>query len=368
MDSRKRAVAIILIVLVIALAVWKHLSEVQERKRAAENAQMKVKKPAAEQAPAKESVKPVEPSEKAGEQPAVAQPGIETALAPPQVPPAVLPAAAGAPCRPDAPAIAKRRSVRAPEGMVYVAGGPFLMGNSSDLQTADDAPAHRVCINGFYIDKYEVTNAQFKKFVDATGYVTDEERNADSTDAATWRHPYGPDSNADDMADYPVVCVTWNDANAFARWADKRLPTEAEWEKAARGPDGRIFPWGNTNATDATANVADKTISVKWGNASINDAHKTAAPVGSFPKGKSVYGAEDMAGNVWEWCADWWGSGYYKNSPPNNPTGPNTGEFKTIRGGSWFYNLDGARTTQRMYFRPEGSSAAIGFRCVADAR
>ncbi len=238
------------------------------------------------------------------------------------------------------------------------------MGSPPVLGYADESPSRQVCLNGFYIDKNEVTNAQFKKFVDATGYVTEAEK---SSNARTWRHPNGPESNADNMANYPVVCVSWNDANAYARWAGKRLPTEAEWEKTARGTDGRIYPWGNASPTAALVNVADKSADLKWSNTSLDDTHKTAAPVGSFPGGKSVYGANDMAGNVSEWCYDWWNKDYYKTGPLQNPFGPQTGEFRVVRGGSWFSGAEAARTAQRMYMRPESSSAAIGFRCVKDA-
>jgi len=285
----------------------------------------------------------------------------------PEIARAIAPVA-GQPCSPDTPAVAKQRSAAAPAGMVYVPGGIFTMGVSTGAQGSDDMPAHNVCLSGFYIDRFEVTNAQFKEFVDATGYVTDAEKQGASESVRTWRHPYGPDSNFETMLDHPAICVSWNDANAYAGWIGKRLPTEAEWEKAARGTDGRIFPWGNTTPAGSIANVADKSFSAKWSAAGMDDSHKTAAPVGSFPTGKSVYGAEDMAGNVWEWCSDWWDSKYYMQSPPNNPVGPATGEYRIIRGGSWYYHLDGAKTTQRMYFRPDGSSAAIGFRCVLEVK
>ncbi|MBI5117120.1 formylglycine-generating enzyme family protein [Candidatus Poribacteria bacterium] len=285
----------------------------------------------------------------------------EPLAAPPAPPPST------GQCAVDAPQVIQARMAAAPEGMVYVAAGPFTMGNTPEAGQPDESPVHGVCLRGFYIDKYEVTNEQFKKFVDATGYITDAEMAASSNASLpTWKHPYGADSNADNMSNYPVACVSWNDANAYALWAGKRLPTESEWEKAARGTDGRVYPWGNAEPTIALANVADSSAGLMWSNASLSDNQKKAAPVGSFAGGRSVYAVEDMAGNVWEWCFDWWGKDYYKVSPPTGPTGPETGEFKVIRGGSWFYSADGARTSRRMYFRPVGSSADIGFRCVKD--
>jgi formylglycine-generating enzyme required for sulfatase activity len=127
-----------------------------------------------------------------------------------------------------------------------------------------------------------------------------------------------------------------------------------------------VYPWGNESLTGTNANIADKTAALRWSDKSIVDNHKMTAPVGSFPDGTSVYGVEDAAGNVWEWCYDWWDNNYYTVSPGQNPTGPETGEFKVIRGGSWFYTSNGARTAHRMYFRPGGISEAIGFRCAKD--
>jgi formylglycine-generating enzyme required for sulfatase activity len=369
MDPKKRAVAISLIVLVILFAVWVSRSGIQTDKERLERVAMQDSgeegKPSTviEHEPAKQI-----PEETPGpvEERVTPQKVVETAQA--EAPAPTPPVSSGGPCAADSPAVAKKRAAAAPEGMVYIPGGAFTMGASGDRQNADDGPAHKVCVNGFYMDKLEVTNAQFQKFVEATGYVTDAEKHADAADSRTWRHPNGADSDADDMLNYPVVCVSWNDANAYALWADKRLPTEAEWEKAARGTDGRIFPWGNKSPADSTLNTADKSASFKWSSSSLDDKYKGVAPVGSFPAGKSVYGAEDMSGNVWEWCWDWWDPGYYKVSSASNPVGPASGEYRVIRGGSWYYHLDGARTTQRMYFRPEGFSAAIGFRCVADVK
>jgi formylglycine-generating enzyme required for sulfatase activity len=271
-------------------------------------------------------------------------------------------------CTTESKASAKKRRRATPAGMVYVPGGAFVMGSPPNVGHDDESPAHEVCLNGFYIDTYEVTNARFKEFVEATGYVTDLEKDPASALGRSWHHPYGPNSSsADDMPDHPVVCVSWNDAQTYAAWAGKRLPTEAEWEKAARGTDARVYPWGNTAPTAELSNIADKSAGLKWSEASLDDTHKQAAPAGAFPAGTSAYGADDMGGNVWEWCRDWWASDYYANSPAKNPLGPQTGDFKVIRGGSWFYSSEGTRAAHRMYFRPEGAGAAIGFRCVKNA-
>jgi len=271
-------------------------------------------------------------------------------------------------CKAESRRVAKKRRSAAPDGMVYVPGGIFVMGSAPQVGHDDESPARKVCLTGFYISRHEVTNAQFKKFVDATGYLTEAERKPGSEAGRTWRHPYGPGSSAEDMPNYPVICVSWNDANAYANWAGMRLPTEAEWEKAARGTDGRIYPWGNELAAGAmNMNIADKNSTLLWRNVAFDDGYKEIAPVGSFPGGKSVYDAEDMAGNVREWCLDWWDSEYYSTGPTNNPTGPEAGEFRVVRGGSWFVNAFGARTTHRQHHKPAGYGAATGFRCVKEA-
>jgi formylglycine-generating enzyme required for sulfatase activity len=243
-------------------------------------------------------------------------------------------------CKTDSRKSAKKRGQAAPEGMVYVPGGAFVMGSAPNVGHDDESPAREVCLNGFYIDKNEVTNAQFKQFVDATGYVTDLEKDPSFALGRSWRRPHGSELTAESIPDHPVVCVSWSDASIYARWAGKRLPTEAEWEKAARGTKAQVYPWGNTAPTGELSNIADKSAGLKWSDSSLDDNYQHTAPVGSFPSGKSDYGAFDMAGNVWEWCLDWWGSDYY---------------------------ADRAKTAYRMYFRPHGASADIGFRCVRDA-
>jgi len=233
--------------------------------------------------------------------------------------------------------------------MVLVPAGEFLMG-TSDAQIealakdtgwprdqcgdADEQPQHKVYLDAFYIDKTEVTNAEYKRFVDATGHRAPDH----------WTNGQIPAG----LENHPVVNVSWEDAAAYAQWAGKRLPTEAEWEKAARGTDGRLFPWGN-NA---------------WGLANTRESGPhTTTPVGSYPDYASPYGCLDMAGNVWEWCADWYDSGYYGRSPARNPKGPDSGSYRVLRGGSWYGSRAGARAAIRLGVYPGDRYVSVGFRC-----
>ncbi|MCF8719753.1 formylglycine-generating enzyme family protein [Nitrospina gracilis] len=231
-------------------------------------------------------------------------------------------------------------------GMVHVPAGPFTMGSSEeDIQWAaktffsesleyyrDETPAYTVQMAAFEIDQHEVTNAEYRKYLEATNrpapkYLDNEKFNAPNQ---------------------PVAGVTWQEANDYCAWTGKRLPTEAEWEKAARGVDGRFYPWGNDpDPTRANAR-------------GMKDGHRYPAPVGTFPKGASPYGALDMAGNVWEWTADW-----YRPYPGNlvkNDLYGNT--FRVMRGGSWFSNMDLARSTVRGKLTPDQRQNYIGFRCA----
>lgn len=233
--------------------------------------------------------------------------------------------------------------------MVLVPAGEFIMGTSnSQLQKivqgrrdakalkeifAHEQPQHSVYLDSFYIDKYEVTNRQFKSFVDATGYVTDAEKQGwgyswDGSnewlrpEGTSWRAPHGKGSSIRRKDNHPVVQVSYNDALAYLKWAGKRLPTEAEWEKAARGIDGRLYPWGNS-----------------WDPTRLNSwekgPHRTT-PVGGYPKGVSPYGAYDMLGNVWEWVHDWYHPTYYRTPGEwSNPTGPAEGQHRVLRGACW---------------------------------
>jgi serine/threonine-protein kinase len=262
-----------------------------------------------------------------------------------------------------------------PDGMiqVYVPAGEFLMG--WDGTGVDDAemPQHRVYLDAFWIDRTEVTNAMFRRFVAATSYTTWAERSGIGAvggheidqPGANWQHPTGPNSDLARRENHPVVQVSWEDAMAYCAWASRRLPTEAEWEKAARGTDGRVFPWGNDLPTADRANGADRR---------IDDGYAETAPVGSYPAGASPYGVLDMAGNVTEWVSDWWDVSYYAHSPVRNPTGPTTGATMpgwdgpthVTRGGSFIKFVGGVyslRTTQRWPASGE-TYYAQGFRCA----
>ncbi len=223
--------------------------------------------------------------------------------------------------------------------MVMVPAGPFTMG--TDSGDAEDAPARSVDLPAFEIDKFEVTNDDFGMFVDATGYQTD----AEGSGGQSWR------KYAEGKGNHPVVKTTWNDAVAFCEWAGKRLPTEEEWEKAARGDDGRAYPWGN-DFDASNANVKDTGL-------------RNTTASGSFPGGASPYGAEDMGGNVWEWTATW-----FKAYPGGADTNPYYGErFRVTRGGAWFEEAPQVTVFNRNAADPEiTANDDLGFRCVRDAQ
>lgn len=221
--------------------------------------------------------------------------------------------------------------------MVFVPAGAFTMG--SDILPAE-RPIHVVTLNAFWLDRYEVTNALYRKCV-ATGACQPPE--ATSTDR-------GNDYNDPAQSDFPIAQVTWAEAEQYCQWAGKRLPSEAEWEKAARGTDARIYPWGNT---------FDPALL----NSAFNTNLKTTA-VGSFPTGASPCGAMDMAGNVWEWVADWYDDHYYAQSLPDNPTGPITGTQKVARGGGYGGTDAVMRTSERRPLYPDDYGGYLGFRCA----
>jgi sulfatase modifying factor 1 len=296
---------------------------------------------------------------------------------------------------------------QAPEGMVWIPAGDFAMG-SDDESMSDARPVHRVTLDGFWMDRTEVTNRQFERFVRETGYVTVAEQAPDpkafpgapkellvpgslvfsppvgrvSLDdhlawwryvpGANWKHPSGPDSSIRGLEDHPVVQVCWDDAVAYARWAGKRLPTEAEWEYAARGGlEGKRYCWGDDLMEGKTWRVNNWQGLFPNENL-VEDGFAGTAPTGSFAT--NGYGLSDMAGNVWEWCADWYQPNY-DPTPARNPTGPDSSHDpaepgipkRVQRGGSFLCSdlycvryLPGARGKGAT----DSGASHVGFRCV----
>ena len=247
---------------------------------------------------------------------------------------------------------------------VYVAAGSFKMGDNFGDGLPRERPVHAVDVDAFYIAKYETTNGQWRKFRDDPGY----------DDVKYWPNgkvvpkdqvPYWTQANnhgggTPNSDDFPVLGVNWDSATAYCNWVSAktgkkyRLPTEAEWEKAARGADQRRYPWGN-DIERADANYVG------------TEAFDTGMKVGSFPKGVSPYGAYDMAGNVYEWCSDWYSRDYYSASPKKNPKGPATGAYKVVRGGSFFLEAFDMRTYGRSAAWPSFQShRMIGFRAARE--
>lgn len=309
------------------------------------------------------------------------------------------------------------------EGMVWIDGGTFQMGGDNKQAAEDEYPKHKVTVNGFWMDVTEVTNAQFEKFVKATGYITTAEQKPDWEElkkqlppdtrkpdesllvpaslvfkasdktvsfndysqwwewkeSANWKHPQGSNSSIEGKGNYPVVHISWYDAQAYCKWAGKRLPTEAEWEWAARGGlSNNIYPWGNEGVDEGKPKANSWQGYFPREN-TLRDQFYNAAPVRSFlPNGFGLY---DMAGNVWEWCADYYHSQYYSqvNKPQgiNNPKGPDKSfdpeepyaVKRVIRGGSFLCNdsyCSGYRVARRMKSTEDSSMEHLGFRCVKD--
>jgi len=281
--------------------------------------------------------------------------------------------------------------------MRLLTGGECTMGTSGDYGFPADGegPAHPVILAPFQIDPTCVTNEQFNEFVNATGYRTESERFGWSfvfyghltpkqqaatapvrvfgvewwarVDGAAWRHPEGPGTNIKRRWGYPVTQVSWNDARAYAEWAGKRLPTEAEWEHAARGGLAqRRFPWGDDLEPEGRHRMNVWQGRFPEDN-TCEDGYFGTAPAKSFPA--NGYGLYNMTGNVWEWCWDWFDPGYYGVSPRENPTGPPTGERRVMRGGSYLCHASYCnryRTDARSSNTPDSAATNIGFRCVAD--
>lgn len=231
--------------------------------------------------------------------------------------------------------------------MVLVKEGVFLMG--SDGGDADEAPAHLANLDTYYIDKYEVTNKEYRACV--TGLGCELPKNT--------RYYVQPDH-----PDHPVVYVTWEMANAYCEWRGARLPSEAEWEKAARGDTNSFnYPWGSLFLRSA-ANYCEQNCDHSWSDPGGNDGFAMTAPVGSYASGVSPYGAYDMAGNVSEWVYDWYADDYYRNSSRDNPFGPESGLYRVLRGGSWYNKPVDLQSFKRSFLRPNVAYNYTGFRCA----
>ncbi len=264
--------------------------------------------------------------------------------------------------------------------MVLVPAGEFTMGTAAGSDgLPDEQPQRKVLLGAFWIDRYEVTNEEYKRFVEETGHRTP----AHVTSANTLWEQNKPLAG---IERHPVVNVSWTDAVAYCRWAGKRLPTEAEWEKTARGTDGRIYPWGNDwdfEKANSASFWAKRTVqfagSTEWdefwlrGQGAAISKEKgikgevLTLPVGTFPTGASPYGAMDMAGNAAEWVQDWYNPNYYRSAPLTDPPGPDRGAIKSMRGGSWLKPAVSLRTSDRDWGPMESRPSGTGFRCARDA-
>ena len=241
----------------------------------------------------------------------------------------------------------KRAIVKDPAPMVLVPAGEFTMGSNGDSD--HEKPEHKVFLDAYYMDVHEVTVGQYEEFLEATSFDP----------PPSWTTMAQPA-----FENHPVVNVDWKDAHNYCKWAGKRLPTEAEWEKAARGTDRRIYPWGNDPPNPQRANYGKE----KWDN------HAALVPVGQLKDGKSPYGIHDLAGNAWEWVSDWYDPNYYADGPSKNPQGPETGKYKVLRGGSWDFAPENLRSSRRDfnipstadYDSPAYRNFNSGFRCAKD--
>ncbi|MEO5956500.1 MAG: SUMF1/EgtB/PvdO family nonheme iron enzyme [Nitrospiraceae bacterium] len=225
------------------------------------------------------------------------------------------------------------------EEMVSIPAGPFIRG--TDRGGFDEKPQRTLVLDAFAIDRYEVTNFQYQQFVDATGH----------------RKSGPPSRYAKNMSrmrgiNQPVVYVSWDDAETFCYWKGKRLPTEAEWEKAMRGTDGRLWPWGNVEQPNGA----------NW--ARVQDGYDVAAPVGAVLTDQSPYGVMDGAGNVMEWVDDWYAETYFKEAPEQNPQSPESGNFRALRGGGYATTGADIRITSRSKMVQDFRDETIGFRCA----
>ncbi|MDF0644939.1 MAG: formylglycine-generating enzyme family protein [Nitrospira sp.] len=224
--------------------------------------------------------------------------------------------------------------------MITIPEGDFIMGVDGTQALEDERPAHQPWLAAFSIEIHEVATAQYAEFLKATG------------GPAPWQWDTVELSR---HGDRPVIGVDWADADAYCRWRGKRLPTEAEWEKAARGTDGRLYPWGNQTPTQDLANFA---LGARFSYSQV------LMPVHSYERGQSPFGLLQMAGNVYEWVQDWYGTNYYEVSPDRNPAGPEQGQFKVVRGGSWSDLPKYLLTYGRFKLPPETRNSYTGFRCA----
>ncbi len=257
--------------------------------------------------------------------------------------------------------------------MVYIPPGEFLMGSN---EYDNEKPPHTVHLDGYWMGKYEVTVKQFGLFAKDTGYITEAEKSGgaytwtgekwEQKEGIDWKNPgFKQDEN------HPVVCVSWNDAVEYCKWlsgkkgVNFKLPTESQWEKAARGTDKRKFPWGNHDPYYQGKWYANYAAHDSWEKRG-EDGFEYTSPVGLYPQGVSPYGLLDMAGNVWEWCSDWYDADYYKNSPKKNPTGPDGGTYRVLRGGSWGNDAGYLRCSGRSSAGPSDRVSSVGFRLCQD--
>jgi formylglycine-generating enzyme required for sulfatase activity len=260
------------------------------------------------------------------------------------------------------PAPGEIRRIAPTDGMIqiFVPAGEFLMGSGpGDPQADEDEMPQRVVTLGpYWIDETEITNAMYGACVAAGACSPPAAINSNSRDS------YYP---SPEFSSYPVVFVDWVSARDYCAWAGRRLPTEAEWEKAARGSDGRIYPWGDS-LTDELANFCDGNCAFDWRESAVDDGQQEIGPVGSYPDGGSYYQVLDLAGNVYEWMADWYDETYYEGAPAENPLGPLSGSEVVIRGGSWYDGARFIRAANRVGVSPSLSGDNIGFRCAEHGR
>ena len=287
-------------------------------------------------------------------------------------------------------------SVGSTEGMVHLTGGAFLMGTeSAEAFPADgEGPVREVTVNPFFLDRYPVRNRDFAAFIRGTQYVTEAEQigwsfvfagdlpggfaaaPAEAVDGAewwrpiqgaTWSHPEGPESSVEQRPDHPVVQVSWNDAAAYAAWAGKRLPTEAEWEYAARGGlEGKLYPWGD-DLTPGGRHLCNIWQGEFPHCNTAEDGYASTAPVDAFPP--NGFGVYSMTGNTWEWISDWFDPVFHRLATRDNPTGPPDGEARVIKGGSYLCHhsyCNRYRVAARSSNTPDSATTNMSFRCARD--